>query len=73
MYDAKVAAYLQYKHCADSGHLLFAPNDGRCYHCGRNIYEPVKRKDGTETGITVEAAGKTVVTGCPHCNYSFCE
>jgi len=25
------------------------------------------------TGITVEKAGKELVTGCPHCNRSYCD
>jgi hypothetical protein len=25
------------------------------------------------TGITVEKAGKELVTGCPHCNKSYCD
>jgi hypothetical protein len=25
------------------------------------------------TGITVEKAGKELVTGCPHCNISYCD
>lgn len=41
----------------------FAPHDGKCYNCGRNIAE----------GITLEDLGDYIITGCPFCNYSFCD
>lgn len=44
----------------------FAPIDGKCWRCGRNI------ADG-ENGITLEKLGDYIITGCPHCNCSFCE
>jgi len=28
---------------------------------------------GKITGITVEEAGKSLVTGCPHCHRSYCD
>lgn len=33
----------------------------RCYKCNRDIFEK----------ITEETAKTTLITGCPHCNYSF--
>lgn len=42
-----------------SGEPHFAPKDGRCFNCKRQIYEI---EDGT-----------TLVTGCPHCHRSYCE
>jgi hypothetical protein len=35
----------------------------RCPSCNKNVYEK----------ITLEEASKVLITGCPHCNYSFCE
>ena len=41
----------------------FAPNDGVCYNCRKQIYDK----------ITLESASKFLVTGCPHCHRSYCE
>lgn len=41
----------------------FAPRSGYCYSCGKNIYE--------EGGISVEKAGKELITGCPFCHRSY--
>ena len=41
----------------------FAPSDGRCYCCGKQIYA-----DG---GISVEEASTELTTGCPFCHRSF--
>jgi hypothetical protein len=43
----------------------FAPSDGQCYDCRKNIYQNY----GERSGWT----GESYVTGCPHCHYSFCE
>lgn len=63
----------------------FAPKSGICWSCNRNIYEPFAQErtlyweDGKPvkktftTGITTEKAGKHLVTGCPHCNRSYCD
>jgi hypothetical protein len=40
---------------------MFATNN--CSSCGENIWRY----------ITLEVASKQLITGCPHCNYSFCE
>lgn len=44
----------------------FAPLDGKCWRCGRNIAEG-------ENGITLKELGDYIITGCPYCNYSFCD
>lgn len=41
----------------------FAPPDGSCYRCHRNIY--------SEGGISVERASKELITGCPSCHVSY--
>lgn len=43
----------------------FAPKDGVCWYCKRNICEG-------EHGITLEKLGDYIITGCPHCNRSYC-
>jgi len=66
----------------------FAPSDGVCFRCHKNIYqnfgwkdEGYSRKlaglDGEEvdriTGISLEKASSQLITGCPHCNRSYCD
>ncbi len=74
MYDTAKAVAAQEQYCDDHGLPFFAPRRfGICFHCGRNIYKPMHWSDGRITGITVENAGKFHITGCPHCNFSFCD
>lgn len=44
----------------------FAPTNGICWRCKRNIAEG-------ENGITLEKLGDYIITGCPHCHISYCE
>ena len=44
----------------------FAPVNGRCWRCGRDITEG-------ENGITLEKLGDYIITGCPHCHISYCD
>lgn len=70
MYDIDKARKAQREYC-DKNHLPhFAPYDGCCFRCGRNIYSPVKYPKYT-VGITVEEAGSTLITGCPFCSASY--
>lgn len=41
----------------------FAPKDGICWDCGRQIY----------TRVTLDEASTTLITGCRHCCRSYCE
>lgn len=41
----------------------FAPSDGICYRCKKQIY--------SEGGISVERASKELTTGCPFCHTSY--
>lgn len=72
-YDPKAAAAAQATYCETEEIPMFAPADGVCYRCGRNIFLPTNGSHGAVYGITVEEAGSTLITGCPHCNYSFVE
>lgn len=56
----------QTKYCEETGSPQFFPRDGRCYRCGQNIF-------GGDHGYSPETAGKTLITGCPFCNASFCD
>jgi hypothetical protein len=48
---------LQKKFCEEKGFPFFAPTDGICRNCH---------------GIIIDTNTEHI-TGCPHCNYSFCE
>lgn len=48
--------------CNQGGLPLFAPNDGICRSCNKNIYDDKR---------TRERAGELHVTKCPHCNKNF--
>jgi hypothetical protein len=50
--------------CKEKGYPDFAPSNGICFRCQKNIYQDYERAGKT---------GLTHVTGCPHCNYSYCE
>ena len=58
-YDATKAIKAQEAYCDEHEIPLFAPRNGWCTSCGRNIFEPYTyrgREDQTH-GITVEEAG----------------
>lgn len=52
----------QRNYCEEKSKPFFIPYDGRCY-CGADIFD--------EKGISTEAAGKMLITNCPHCHRSF--
>lgn len=43
----------------------FAPHSGICYDCGKNIYQNY----GSRAGYS----GESHITGCCHCNCSYCD
>lgn len=87
-FDILKAREAQAKLCKEKNLPDFAPKSGRCWKCNRNIYEQIgwkyeygrrtqvplnSEKMNNSTGITVEKASKELVTGCPHCNRSYCD
>ena len=77
-YNVAAARKAQTNYCDDHGLPHFAPFDGICYSCHQQIYAPLEHRnpyDGrkTYTGIPVDLAATTLITGCPHCSSSFCE
>ncbi|HBV87014.1 MAG TPA: hypothetical protein DEF42_10270 [Desulfosporosinus sp.] len=87
-YDSNLARKKQAEYCRVNKVPHFAPESGRCWRCHRNIYDPwtrmnpgyIKTDTGyvygdveVTTGITVDKAEKELVTGCPHCNRSYCD
>ena len=64
-FNTLAAINAQKKYCEEKHLPYFAPKDGRCWRCGKNIY--------SINGISVEQATNNLITGCPFCNYSYCE
>ena len=70
LFDVEKSIEAQNKYCKDNSVILFAPYDGECFCCGRQIYEP--RKLGDEIrGYTIKEASETLITGCPFCHRSY--
>jgi hypothetical protein len=82
-YDASMANTAQTILCKEKGYPHFAPGNGVCWKCHQNIYKPIEheRRDWQThaiigkyiTGVSVEKASTELVTGCPHCNRSYCD
>lgn len=68
-FDPAAADRAQDAYCEECGAPHFAPIN--CYRCGQNIYMPIEYPNGHVSGISVEAAGKQLITGCPHCHASY--
>lgn len=75
-YDYIKANEEQIKYCNEHGYPHFAPTKS-CYRCHQNIYEPKENYNEWTgkyvSGYSVEYASNNLITGCPHCHYSFCE
>lgn len=70
-FDPGKANVAQIKYCREHNYPHFAPT-GRCWRCGKNIYEK-HEINGCVHGISVERASRELITGCPHCCWSFCD
>jgi hypothetical protein len=57
--EIEEACAAQAQLCSTKGLPHFAPYDGVCWSCRRQIYE--------------ELDGKSFVTGCPFCHRSYCD
>lgn len=74
IFDPEKAHNAQVAYCREKMYPHFAPSDGKCWRCRQNIYLPGKNRNWYQSlGINVERAGREIITGCPHCNWSFCE
>ena len=60
----------QKKLCREKVYPYFAPTNGFCYRCHKNIYQNYLLDDDR---VSCGKSGLELVTGCPHCNLSFCE
>jgi hypothetical protein len=73
-YNPTLAAESQVQYCKKNELPHFVPDDGVCYLCHQNIYTEGRHRSGLPSkGISVEAAGNHLITGCPHCHFSFCD
>lgn len=85
-YNPSESIKAQKEYCEREGAPHFAPHSGNCWNCNLNIYEPrhwkyemgrkipVGKEESTvTTGVTVKEATESLVTGCPHCNRSYCD
>ncbi|AHM74549.1 hypothetical protein [Yersinia hibernica] len=69
-YSSNMARKAQEEYCQNNGAPHFAPRDGICFRCKKDIYQQ-HSLNGRSTGITIEKAGNELVTYCPHCNRSY--
>lgn len=72
IYDAIKAHKAQEEYCEKNELPHFAPTR-YCWSCNRDIYEEYVRENGFTTGISVQQAGSSLITGCPHCHRSYCD
>ena len=77
LFDRRKASEAQEKYCETNGCPYFAPSDGWCWACGRNIYDKVEHTmsngETYYTGVTIAGAGSFLITGCPHCKRTYCD
>lgn len=66
MSQTQKAIEAQEKYCSKNKLPHFAPHNGNCYICGKNIYEG-------QLAISVEQASSSLITGCPYCGRSYCD
>jgi hypothetical protein len=59
----KSKSQLQQEYCELKKLPMFAPDDGICFSCDKNIYDK----------LTEEQVSTELITGCPFCNTSYCE
>jgi hypothetical protein len=57
----------QKKVCQEKGWLHFAPWDGVCFCCNKNIYQNYEFAGMKSQGYS----GKEPITGCPHCSRTY--
>lgn len=71
------SAKAQAKLCEEKGLPHFAPKNGICWNCRKNIYTPIEQEGWQDrkytSGISTEKASNELVTGCPHCNRTYCD
>lgn len=71
--DVRKAIAAQKKYCEENKAPHFAPEDGFCYSCGKQIYVDYNENGFTSHGESIEYASNELITGCPHCHRSYCD
>lgn len=71
-FDVQKSIAAQKKFQTEMGYPDFAPANGICYDCKRQIYSEIEQ-DGYKSGVSTEKASSDLITGCPHCHHSYCE
>lgn len=69
----EAAKQAQEEYCEEHGVPHFAPYNGICHMCYKNIYQTHSKKDKSVRGYTATEARRIHITSCPHCNASFIE
>ena len=80
-FNAFEAHKAQAEYCKRTGAPHFAPKSGICWSCKSSIYQKketvynkgTNREERFESGVSVEIAAGRLITGCPHCNRSYCD
>ena len=71
-FNTKKAAKAQSELCKEKKYPHFASSSGICWSCKENIYTQIYKGE-FKTGISVEQAAISLITGCPHCNRTYCD
>lgn len=61
--DIRSCIEAQKQFCRENKAPHFAPEDGFCFSCGKQIY----------TRKNINSARNELITGCPHCHRSYCD
>lgn len=70
VFNSPVAQQAQKEYCTNNHAPHFAPVDGICFRCKKDIY--ARMDNGTfVTGISVRRAANELVLYCPHCGRSY--
>ena len=71
-YNEEKARAAQMRYCQEHEVPHFAPMDGYCHFCNRNIYVPVfDVSTGKAMGYSVEEAATSLITCCPYCHHTY--
>lgn len=71
--DVRACIEAQSNYCKENEDPLFAPQDGFCHSCGKQIYADYEEHGSIDRGESLEYARNNLITGCPHCHRSYCD
>ena len=73
IFDVQKSCEAQKALIEKNNYPFFPPRDGVCYYCRQNIYREIDHGNGYKSGYDLQRASTELITGCPHCHYSYCE